>query len=34
MTVHEQHERYFETRGNLQPVRTIFYEQLIAQLIV
>jgi hypothetical protein len=33
-TVREQHEWYFEARGNLQPARTIFYEQLIAQLIV
>jgi hypothetical protein len=33
-TVHEQHERYFEACGDLQPARTIFYEQLIAQLIV
>ncbi len=33
-TVHEQHERYFEARGDLQPARTIFYEQLIAQLII
>jgi hypothetical protein len=34
MTIREQHEWYFEARGNLQPARTIFYEQLIAQLIV
>jgi hypothetical protein len=33
-TVREQHERYFEAREDLQPARTIFYEQLIAQLIV
>jgi hypothetical protein len=33
-TVHKQHERYFKARGNLQQARTIFYEQLIAQLIV
>jgi hypothetical protein len=33
-TVQEQHEQYFEARGDLQPARTIFYEQLIAQLIV
>jgi hypothetical protein len=34
MAVREQHEWYFEARGNLQPARTIFYEQLIAQLII
>jgi hypothetical protein len=33
-TVHEQHKRYFEARDDLRPARTIFYEQLIAQLIV
>jgi hypothetical protein len=33
-TVREQHKWYFEARGNLQPARTIFYEQLIAQLII
>jgi hypothetical protein len=33
-TVREQHERYFEVRGNLQPACAIFYEQLISQLIV
>jgi hypothetical protein len=33
-TVREQHEWYFEARGDLQPARTIFYEQLIAQLII
>ncbi len=33
-TVREQHKRYFEARGDLQSARTIFYEQLIAQLIV
>ena len=33
-TVREQHKRYFETRGNLRSARTIFFEQLIAQLIV
>jgi hypothetical protein len=30
----EQHKCYFEACGDLQPARTIFYEQLIAQLIV
>ena len=34
MTIHEQHKWYFEARGDLWPARTIFYEQLIAQLIV
>jgi hypothetical protein len=34
MTVREQHKQYFKARGDLQPARTIFYEQLIAQLIV
>jgi hypothetical protein len=33
-TIHEQHERYFKARRDLQPARTIFYEQLIAQLII
>jgi hypothetical protein len=33
-TVREQHKRYFEARGNLRSTRTIFFEQLIAQLIV
>jgi hypothetical protein len=33
-TVQEQQEQYFKARGNLQPARTIFYEQSIAQLIV
>jgi hypothetical protein len=33
-TVQEQHECYFEARGNLRPARTIFFEQLIAQLII
>jgi hypothetical protein len=33
-TVREQHERYFEARGDLHSARTIFFEQLIAQLIV
>jgi hypothetical protein len=34
MTVREQHKRYFEASGDLQPARTIFYEQSTAQLIV
>jgi hypothetical protein len=34
MTVREQHKRYFEARGDLQPAPRIFHEQLIAQLIV
>jgi hypothetical protein len=34
MTIREQHKRYFKARKDLQPARTIFYEQLIAQLIV
>jgi hypothetical protein len=29
-----KNERYFEARGNLQLARTIFFGQLIAQLIV
>jgi len=33
-TVHEQDKQYFKARRDLQPARTIFYEQLIAQLIV
>jgi hypothetical protein len=33
-TVREQNKWYFEAWDNLQPARTIFYEQLIAQLIV
>ncbi len=33
-TVREQHEWYFEARGNLRSARTIVFEQLIAQLIV
>jgi hypothetical protein len=32
--VREQHKRYFEACGNLRSARTIFFEQLIAQLIV
>ncbi len=34
MTAREQHEQYFEDRGNLQSVRMIFFEQSISQLIV
>ncbi len=33
-TVREQHEQYFKARGNLRSARTIFFEQLISQLIV
>jgi hypothetical protein len=33
-TVREQHEWYFEACGNLRSPCTIFFEQLIAQLIV
>ncbi len=33
-TVWEQHERYFEARGDLRSARAIFFEQLIAQLVV
>ena len=33
-TVQEQHERYFEAWGDLRPARTIFFEQLIAQLVI
>jgi hypothetical protein len=33
-TVQEQHKRYFEAHGNLRSARTIFFEQLIAQLII
>jgi hypothetical protein len=33
-TVREQHEQYFEAWGDLHPARTIFFEQLIAQLII
>jgi hypothetical protein len=33
-TICKQHKWYFEARGNLRPAHTIFYEQLIAQLIV
>ncbi len=33
-TVREQHEQYFEARGDLRPARTIFFKQLIAQLVI
>jgi hypothetical protein len=33
-TVREQHEQYFEAQGDLRPARTIFFEQLIAQLVI
>jgi hypothetical protein len=33
-TVRKQHKCYFKARGNLRPARTIFYEQLIALLII
>jgi hypothetical protein len=33
-TVREQHEQYFEDRGDLHPARTIFFKQLIAQLVI
>ncbi len=33
-TVREQHERYFEARGDLRSAKAIFFEQLIAQLVV
>jgi hypothetical protein len=32
--VREQHEQYFEARGNLRSAKAIFFEQLIAQLVV
>ncbi len=32
--VREQHERYFKARGNLRSTKAIFFEQLIAQLVV
>ncbi len=32
--VREQHERYFEARGDLRSAKTIFFEQLIAQLVI
>ena len=33
-TVREQHERYFESRGDLRSTKAIFFEQIIAQLVV
>ena len=33
-TVWEQHEHHFKARGNLRPAHTIFFEQLIAQLVI
>jgi hypothetical protein len=33
-TVREQHERYFKAWGDLRPARMIFFEQLIAQLVI
>ncbi len=33
-TVQEQHERYFEVRGDMRSARSIFVDQLIAQLVV
>jgi hypothetical protein len=33
-TVREQHEQYFEARGNLRQACTIFFEQLITQLVI
>jgi hypothetical protein len=33
-TVREQHERYFEARGDLRSAKAIFFEQLITQLVV
>ncbi len=33
-TVREQHEQYFEARGDLRSAKAIFFEQLIAQLVV
>jgi hypothetical protein len=32
--VREQHERYFKAQGDLRPAKAIFFEQLIAQLVV
>jgi hypothetical protein len=32
--VQEQHEQYFKARGDLRPARTIFFEQLIAKLVI
>ena len=33
-TTCEQHERYFQPRGDFRSPRTIFYEQLVSQLIL
>ena len=33
-TVQEQHEQYFKAWGDLRPARMIFFEQLIAQLVI
>ena len=33
-TVREQHEQYFEARGDIRPTQIIFFDQLIAQLVV
>jgi hypothetical protein len=33
-TVREQHKQYFKARGDLRFARSIFFEQLIAQLVV
>ncbi len=33
-TVQGQHEGYFKARGDLRPARTLFFEQLITQLVV
>ena len=33
-TVFEQHERYFEPRGDFRSPRTIFLEQLVSQLLL
>jgi hypothetical protein len=33
-TLQEQQEQYFEARGNLHPARTLFFEQLITQLVI
>jgi hypothetical protein len=33
-TVQEQHEQYFEARGDMRSARSILFDQLIAQLVV
>jgi hypothetical protein len=33
-TVREQHERFFEARGDIRPARIIFFDQLIVQFVV